>query len=193
MVVVGSWRLARPAVLGLVHELGADPAAVLAVATATGDDLTEGCSVRSHAAAVGLVHQARQAHDVSILVIDPGQTRHSAARAAETVATLEPQSVLVAADATSDLRVSLLALDALDQAGIDVASLALARVDAAVKPAAALEIPVPISWLDGRLATAGTWIGTLVDALAETAAAERGRVGAHAKTGCGSHSRTRPC
>ena len=104
----------------------------------------------------------------SILVIDPGPTRHSAARMAETIAALEPQSVLVVADATSDLRVSLLALDALDQAGVAVESMALAKLDRAVKPAAALEIPVPVSWLDGRLATSGTWLGALVDALAET-------------------------
>jgi hypothetical protein len=193
VVVVGPWQLARPAVHGLVHELGADPTAILAVATATGGDLAEGCSVRSHAAAVGLVQRARQDHDISILVIDPGPTRHSAARTAETIATLEPQSVLVVADATSDLRVSLLALDALDQAGIAVESMALTNADRAAKPAVALEIPVPVSWLDGRFATSGTWLGTLVDALAESAAAERSRVGAHARTERDDDSRIRPC
>ncbi len=167
--------MARATVRGLAAELGTDPSAVIAVATPTGSDLPEGSTVRSYGAAVGLVRQARHDHDVTILVIDPGPTRHSAARAAQALLTLEPQSVLVAGDAGSDLRVTLLALDALEQAEVPVDGLALVGVSRSLRPAAALEVPVPVSWLDGRLATTGSWVGTLLDALVE----RRPGVGAH--------------
>jgi hypothetical protein len=184
VVVVGSWEQARTTVTGLVHEIGADPAAVLAVATVTGTELAEGHTVRSYGAAVELVQRARQEYDVSVLVIDPGPTRHSAARAADTVRILEPQSVLVTADATTDLGPTLLALDALDQAGVPADAMALTGVARAIRPAAALEIPVPVSWLDGRVATTGSWLGLLVDAGGPRAGRERGvHVPAHAKAG----------
>lgn len=165
VVVVGSWAVAESTVRGLVRELEVDEAAVLAVAAAVGDALPPGQSVRSHAAAVELVRQSRQAHGVSIVVVDPGHGRHAADRVAELVARLEPQHVLVAAAADEDTQTSLAALDALAAAQIDVDGLALDGVAGSATPAAAFEIPLPVSWVDGRFATTGRWIGILVDAM----------------------------
>ncbi|MFL6101557.1 MAG: hypothetical protein ACJ71T_16545 [Actinomycetales bacterium] len=171
VVVVGSWAVAETTVRGLVRELEIDDAAVLAVAAVVGDALPPGQSVRSHAAAVELVRESRQAYGVSIVVVDPGHGRHSADRVAELVKRLEPQHVLVAAAADEDMQAGLAAVDALAAAQIDVDGLALDRVAGSAAPAAAFEIPLPVCWVDGRFATTGRWIGLLVDAMS--------RVGEH--------------
>ena len=97
---------------------------------------------------------------------------HSAARVAELVATVEPQYVLVAADAGADFGASLTALDALDQAGVAVDAIALdgaARRERRRPPSS--RCPVPVSWVDGRPATPGAWIGLLMDVLSSRTAA----------------------
>lgn len=165
VVVVGSWTVAEGTVRGLAEQLEIDDTAVLAVATAVGDALPAGQSVRSHGAAIELVRTARQTHSVSVLVVDPGQGRHSAERVADLVARLEPQYVLVAADAADDMQPALAAVDALSAAAVEVDGLALDGVAGSATPAAAFEIPLPVCWVDGRFATAGRWIGILVDAM----------------------------
>ena len=165
VVVVGAWSLARTTVDGLVRELCIDPTAVLAIATSTHGALPEGQTVRSHAAGVELVRRSRQANEVSVVVVDPGPGIHSAERVAELVATLEPQHVLVAADARAEMDASLAALDALESRSVVVDGLALDGVAGSAMPASAFEIPLPVSWVDGRIATAGSWIGILVDAM----------------------------
>jgi hypothetical protein len=166
VVVVGAWDVAQAAVRGLVAELGVEAAAVLAVATATDGDIPPSQTVRSHAAAVSLVRQARQAHDVALLVVDPGQSMQTATRVADLVAALEPQSLVVATDAADGLGVGLTALDALEQSGLLVDSIAVDGVAGAAEPAAVFAASLPVSWIDGRLATAGSWLGILVDRLA---------------------------
>jgi hypothetical protein len=173
LVVVGAWSAARSAVEALLADLGATADAVLSVGM-TGDDLPAGRTVRSHAAAVDLVRSSRQQHDTTVLLVDPGLGMHSAARVAELVATVEPQYVVVAADAGADLGASLTALDALDEHGVAVDAIALDGAARAAAPAAVFEVPVPVSWVDGRPATPGAWIGLLMDVLTtRTAAAAR--------------------
>jgi hypothetical protein len=165
VVVVGSWPMAQPTVDGLVRELSVDPTAVLAIATSTQGDLPDGQTVRSHAAGIELVRRSRQSYDVSVVVVDPGPGRHSAERVADLVAVLEPQYVLVAAEAGPEMKASLSALDALESRSVAVDGLALTGVARSAEPAAAFEIPLPVCWVDGRFATSGSWIGILVDAM----------------------------
>jgi hypothetical protein len=110
-----------------------------------------------------MVRAARQAHDVALLVLDPGQSMQSASRVAELVAALEPQSLVVATDASDGLGVGLTALDALEQSGLLVDSIAVDGVATANEPASVFAASLPVSWIDGRLATAGSWLGLLVD------------------------------
>jgi hypothetical protein len=35
----------------------------------------------------------------------------------------------------------------------------------AERPAAIFEVPIAVSWIDGRVATPGSWIGLLMDTL----------------------------
>jgi hypothetical protein len=167
VVVIGSWTVARHAVLGLVDALDIEPQAILSVATPTDDEVPAEQTVRSHAAAIELVRRVRQAHEAAILVVDPGQTIHSAARVAQLVAALEPQSIVVAADAGAQLGLSLTALDALEQAEVSADTLALHGLAEADRPAAAFEVPLPIGWVDGVRPTRGSWIGLLMDRVAE--------------------------
>ncbi len=165
IVVLGSWALARPTVQRMVEEFGIDPDAVLAVATPAGDDGLAGHAVRSHAAAIALVRQTRQAHSAAVVVVDPGPSMHTAARVAALVGTLEPQFTVVAADATDDLDAARTALDALDRAGLAADAVAVEGVARTDRPAAVFELPAPVSWVDGRPATRGGWLGLLMDAL----------------------------
>jgi hypothetical protein len=164
-VLVGEWQTARDTARSILRELGADQDALLAVGATPGLDLPADQSVRSHRAALALVEQARRVHDVLVLVIDPGPARQSAARAAATIAALEPQGVMVCADATRDLDVCLGILDDLDREDVDVHGLVLDGAARSRRPAAALEIPVPVIWVDGRPATCGAWLGICVDRL----------------------------
>jgi hypothetical protein len=165
VVVVGSWTAARAAVDGLVAESGLERTAVFAVGASAGDEIPADRTVRSHAAAVDLVRTSRQTQAVTLLVVDPGQGMHSAARVAQLVVTLEPQFVLVASDAGEELGIGLTALDALHEAGVVVDAIALDGVARAERPAAIFEVPIPVSWIDGRVATPGSWIGLLMDTL----------------------------
>lgn len=176
VVVVGAWTVARSAVEVLMADLGIGADAMFTVG-ASGADLPATRTVRSHAAAIDLVRSSRQEHDASLLLVDPGAGMHSAARVAELVATLEAQYVVVAGDAGADLGVCLTALDALDGAGVAVDAIALDGVTRADQPAAILEVPIAVGWVDGRPATPGSWIGLLMDTLTARGAVRSARSG----------------
>jgi hypothetical protein len=146
-VVVGPWDAAMAVARAWVAQCGEGDDAIIDA----GPDTTAVASTRPHGGCV--------------VVVATDGTCAGSRRAGRRLAALAAATVTALVDARWDVAASARNLDALRAGGVPVDAVAAHDVADAADPLRLLDLALPVTWLDARPATLGTWAAPCLDRL----------------------------
>lgn len=147
-VVVGPREHALAVARAWAAQCGEDDAAILDVEA--GDTVSE---------------LRRPQGQARVVVVDSDGTVGDCRRAGRRIAALGADAVTAVVDARWDVATTSRSLDALRESGVRLTAVAAHAVADAADPLRLLELALPVTWLDARPATLGTWAAPCLDRL----------------------------